>query len=154
MVGLALDRADELLEFLGMAHGLAQATALSARLAAGSVGGELAEVVEDRHLPLGERRDTLPRVARYAGLVKGDRRGGTVVMQRDGEIAQRPQVVGHLAERSGSHRHRQAADEQVAQVNEMLALADQASAAIDRVQAPVASRERRIGDHVLDVVGR
>src|ERR1700719_1915850 len=49
VVRLALDGADELLELLGVAHGLVQAAALAARLAR-PVLGELPEVVQDRHL--------------------------------------------------------------------------------------------------------
>jgi hypothetical protein len=45
-------------------------------------------------------------------------------------MQQHPEIVGQVAQRAGGHRHRALADEQVAQVDEVLALADQPPAAV------------------------
>ncbi len=112
MMWFASHGAHELLQFLGVPHGLAQARALAAFLLAEL--GQLAEIVQDRHLAAGEHRQPLPGVTGRSALVEDDRRGGAVIVQRDRVIAERSDVVGCLAERPRGHRHRPLADEQVA----------------------------------------
>ena len=131
-------------ELLLVAHRLAQAQTpcLSTSLA---VHRQLGEVVEHRHLSLGQHGDRSrgkPAAPLSLKTIVGD---GAVVVDGDREVAQGAEVVGLGPRAWAVTEIGGLPDQQVAEVDEVLALADQPPAAVDRVERPVVRRARTAG---------